>query len=336
VDTGGKVNVLRNVNGDGTVWEETLVDSPNNIIKAVATGDFDGDGYRDIVSGSSTKKLYLHKDTSYGWGTSWTTTMWDSLPSAVSAISVFDYDGDNYADIAYADEGGNVLLFLNADHQGTTWDPVTVAQLAPRAYNDITQGDVDGDGDLDIVTGDNKGDVYVHINPGGSGSWTSTLVAHYTKDIYAVDIGDLNGQNGIDIVAGGKNKQLYYISNGGGGSSWSSTTLATLGGNIRTLDVTDVDEDGQLDIVTGDEAKRVLFHRNLGGASSFQQSIIYQATGSVYAISVNAYDVDNDGDGDIISAGKDKKVHVHHYDSGSWTAEHIWTSNWHINDLDIV
>lgn len=95
-----------------------------------------------------------------------------------------------------------------------------------------------------------------------------------------------------------------------------------------------MDHDGRRDVVTGDgggNSGLVVLHRNLGGGSWSASTVRTSSGGDVTAVIV--VDVDQDLDGDVISAGKDNQVVKTMNNGGSWSSTTMWSSGFTINTL---
>src|SRR5690606_11548508 len=118
----------------------------------------------------------------------------------------------------------------------------------------LALGDVDGDGDLDLVVG-NVGDVYsgtpsrLYTND-GNGAFTDVSASrmpagnHYTSDLA---LGDLDGDRDLDLVLGNSDQCLLYR-NDGTGTYTDATAMSMPAGSYgtRSLALGDVDGDGDL------------------------------------------------------------------------------------------
>ena len=171
----------------------------------------------------------------------------------------------------------------------------------------VAHGDVDGDGDLDIVTcqntADNIGKAEVLLND-GAGSFSQVIPLHGSNaSTSAVALGDVNGDGTLDILVARAGAAIDLFLNGG----TAGFTHAVLPGDNSTtttaLALGDVDGDGDLDLISASEGGNTLL-LNLDGEGPFN-------------ISVDAFNVTGGSSGQVSS-----QVTV---TSGSYAHEVRWT-----------
>ncbi|NOZ52502.1 MAG: VCBS repeat-containing protein, partial [Gammaproteobacteria bacterium] len=174
------------------------------------------------------------------------------------------------------------------------------------AYNSdsVALGDLDGDGDLDMVVANgqffpaNSGDYNnrVYINDGGGRFTVFSQELGTNSDFVA--LGDVDGDGGLDIVLSKSKGNRIYINVDGAGSFAYLDQVLGSGGSFA---LGDVDGDGDLDMVVTDPGEdnfnRV--YKN-GGAGNFINS--NQLLGANISLSIALGDVDGDGDLDMVVA----------------------------------
>ncbi|WP_197486938.1 FG-GAP-like repeat-containing protein, partial [Rhizobium bangladeshense] len=169
--------------------------------------------------------------------------------SGVSSARGFvaaDYNGDGYSDLFIprgdtGNQGDVPLVFINDGAGNFVAKPqVLPAEAAPRA----TVGDVDGDGDLDIVygaTGDTvPGDGAVLLNDGNG----NFMVGQSSFEVSAIKLGDADGDGDLDAVVLSDGLALWK-NDGAGNFQFHHTVMPGANGPYV---VTDFDGDGDLDL----------------------------------------------------------------------------------------
>ena len=170
----------------------------------------------------------------------------------------------------------------------------------------IALGDIDNDGDLDlIVTGyDGSGrrlDKYIN---NGAGSFTK--YTNWGTRIYrsSIALGDIDNDGDLDLIVtgyDGSGGRLDKYKNNGFGSFSGPTSFGT-GVYYSSIALGDIDNDGDLDlIVTGYSSSGYRLDKYINnGAGSFSGSSLGPG---VYFSSIALGDIDNDGDLDLIVTG---------------------------------
>ena len=176
----------------------------------------------------------------------------------------------------------------------------------------ITTGDLDGDGDIDLVESIHGGGNHIYLNDGSGNYAFSSQILNGAQSI-STTLGDVDNDGDLDIVTGNLNDtNKVYLNDGAGSFTDSGQSL----GNSLTYAITlgDIDNDGDLDMVVGNhsgQADKVYIN---DGAGNFTDST--QSLGTDETTSIILGDIDNDGDLDLIS-GIDSSPNKVYLNNGS-------------------
>jgi hypothetical protein len=232
------------------------------------------------------------------------------------SISLGDIDNDGDLDLVAGNSGQTNRLYLNngtADPFGDLQTGIEIGTDTDKTLS-VQLGDLDGDGDLDLVTGNDTDVNRMYLNNG-----SDTLFSHITSgtvlgtqgatNTLSITLGDFNADGKPDIVAGNSgNINRLYLNNGTATPFSNATTGVAIGSGdshgTRTVAAGDIDGDGDLDLVAGNTSSNNRYYLNNGTASPFVSivngTIIASADGYTTE-SVSLADVDHDGDLDMIA-----------------------------------
>ncbi|HEY6194729.1 MAG TPA: FG-GAP-like repeat-containing protein [Candidatus Eisenbacteria bacterium] len=184
----------------------------------------------------------------------------------------------------------------------------------------VALGDVDGDGDLDLVRGNLAEGSTLYLNVGGTfGSapaWTGPV-----ENTRAVALGDVDGDGDLDLIVGNDGGAAELFLNHGNGFD---TTAVWTGPVENTFSVAlgDVDGDGDLDLVRGNAlGQPTTLYLNTGGR--FSQVPDWKGP-SANTQSVALGDVDGDGDLDLVCGDNGAGASLYLNLGGTFTALPVW------------
>lgn len=291
---------FENTDGDGTSWQQRVVDGGFNGSLDIAPLDFDNDGDLDLVAvdyGADEiggwENLTIHRAAGY----SMDITM-DDATASIRDLETVDYDGDGDLDVVYADlTAEEVGWFSATPGGGTGWTKTPIASF--MAAEAVSAADINNDGFVEIISGAG-GSVYwwERLPLGGTTRYTITDSLTQVDSLVSADF---DGDGDVDVASGSYVDGIDWYENQGSGTWVAHEVNSAYIWDADCLTVADVDGDGDPDLVYS-RWSSVNWVSNELDEPSFDFSFPYDvATGLDNPRSVAVGDMDSDGDMDIVA-----------------------------------
>jgi hypothetical protein len=305
------------INDGGTFTAQTGADNPfdgldlgNDICPYIS--DFDNDGDLDIAFGDYESLIlrYLRNDADVYTEQRGTNNPFEGVQVDGNATPWFaDLDEDTDLDIVIGDANGNINYYMNEDGafipqtgSDNPFDGLSVNMDAKP-----TLGDIDDDGDLDLVVGDYDGIIHYFVNDAGS----FTELTGVSNPFDGIDVGyyslptlaDFDNDGDLDLFVGEKYGSIAYYKNVTG------TYVQQTGvnnpfdgvdiGYAPALNFVDYDNDGDLDVFIGEKYGSIQYFQNDAGVLTQMTGTDNPLNGILVEGGAMPSILDADGDGDL-------------------------------------
>jgi hypothetical protein len=344
IDNDGNMDILSaSQNDDKIAWYKNLgggIFSSQNIIStsadhatSVISLDVDTDGDLDVISTST------YGTNRIGWFENLGNGTFDTLINVISitmntfSMKTSDIDNDGDSDLvvgAYQYFGlDRIIWFENLG--GGIFSSEKIISNSVNGYSYVSTIDVDNDGDIDVVTGENgNGEISWYENNGAGVFGTQHTISYNGHNVVSVFATDIDGDGNNDVLSASNWSGLNFFDkvswykNLGGGLFGNEQIITPDADGLRNADAVDIDNDGDLDAVfsssTGgvNPINKVGWYENLGNGNFSSLHLI--SIPNFMASSIVSADLDNDNDIDIAytMAGVDSIVWCENLGSGNF------------------
>ncbi len=309
----GSPNRLYLNDGQGAFDSGRDLDSRNDDSRGVAAIDLDLDGDDDLLFGNrdAAERVHWNLGGRQGGTLGQFDTGHDIIIDSgdVTFLIPGDLDANGAPDWLVTTATGDINLFRSDSHNlfGNGVTDISATGIGTTANESLASllTDLDSDGDLDLVIGNETTPNRLYLNQ-GSGSFSESDLGSAIDPTYAFAAADVDGDGDLDLLSanwGAPNR--VYLNDGSGGFDGGSD-IGSDADDSTSLTLADFDGDGDLDLVIGNAGQHNRLYLNQGldgtgawlgfgaGADIGESPLITQA--------VVSGDVDGDGDIDLAAA----------------------------------
>ncbi len=301
-------------NIDGKKFNRHLIGELALSDKGGIATDIDGDGYVDQVSGGTWYKNPGNTDETWKRFENGAVYAYD--------MQVADMDGDDKPEIIGLSYPEGTFIYFPGNNPEKKWKKKQVGGACPGGIAPSGIGDIDGDGDNDIV----RSNLWFDNLKGDASKWSDHKTLRFSKSTgdykYSTRtiLVDMDNDGDLDAVQTQSNEPngsiVWHENKDKRGINWFVHTIAKdTKQDLHSLCVEDFDNDGDLDIFSGggpmteDISKRCFIWENTEGTGEKwkQHEVLFK----VECIDALSGDIDGDGDIDIIGKNwKGKTVYL--------------------------
>ncbi|MEK6642760.1 MAG: VCBS repeat-containing protein [Planctomycetota bacterium] len=235
-------------------------------VAALAIGDLNGDGRRDVIAGCDNAIVYLRNPAASRTAGDWTRSTLDNSNGATSGVwvdvAIGDIDGANGADVIGCNQNFSRWCWFQSPAAdiatGAGWTRTDVDNANRSGAAGIALADFNSDNKLDVICTSTDANLDPRIawyrnptTPTNAADWTKFRVGNLPSASRVI-VADLNADGRSDVIAlNATGRQIgWYQRPSDATTAWSGFVLAQFS-TATPVDVkaADLDGNGQVDIV---------------------------------------------------------------------------------------
>jgi hypothetical protein len=221
------------------------------------------------------------------------------------AIQLKDLDGDNKVDLIVDSRTHKGLRFLKGIGNGNFKTPGKIIDVDGDPYLGFATGDINGDGNIDIVT-PNQREIGIILNTHSDKlSFSMKKLGPYESP-FAVELAEMNGDGKTDLIVASGGRSITIIPGDGHGNflEEKKTLIKTTSG-AKQIAVGDINGDGIKDALVSNWSGNLLVV--LGGKATFE-TISFKHSSIPNPWGIMLVDLNKDGKSDFIITNGDSDL----------------------------
>lgn len=201
-------------------WPRThIVSDPATMDEGIGVCDVNGDGHIDVVVGKefgdNSFAIDWHQNPGDGSG-NWPAQRISTAVKTPDRIVCADLNGDGAVDVAVSEErwpgkepNAALYWFENPKSLNKFWARHWL--MTTWSLNSLDAGDVDNDGNIDLVTNEHKGPLHVTylFHNDGKGSFTKHVIDTGKEMHLGARLHDLDGDGDLDMAGTGWDRPQF-------------------------------------------------------------------------------------------------------------------------------
>lgn len=279
--------------------QQIIIEGSANYPSSLTSVDLDNDGDNDVIFASVWGgTVYWYEN--YGNGNFSYQKNISEIGIGAGPICPVDLDNDGDYDIL-SSSGDNIVWYKNLG-DGSFASQQIITYLVDNPSS-VYAADLDNDGDMDAISGsytDNK--VAWYENNGNGNFGPQNIISTSDDGVRCVHSDDLDNDGDFDIIVASFFNHITWYENDGTGNFGGQQSITYQASKAVSVYSADLDGDGDQDIISANQqnTNKIAWYENDGAGNFGEQKII---SGLVnYPTRVISFDMDNDGDNDVLSS----------------------------------
>ena len=267
--------------------------------KYIINVDLNRDGIPDLITanfGGNSVSVLLGRT-----GGTFAPAVTYSVGQNPTSIAAADFNEDGNLDIAVANVNKSCstctaslsLLLGNGDGSFQPARSIAVDGMSAA----VAAGDFNGDGHVDLASGDNGGGFVYVLLGAGDGSFAAPVGYPAGSVAHNIVASDFNGDGNLDLAVANYGSNNVSVLLGYGDGTFRAAVNYPVGTNPHNVIFTDLDGDGKWDLITADQNSNTISVLFGNGDGSFRAAVTYAS--SPNPASIAALDYNNDGHIDL-------------------------------------
>ncbi|MBN2291019.1 MAG: VCBS repeat-containing protein [Pirellulales bacterium] len=314
---------------------DTTTDAIGTYPAQAVLGDLNNDGYIDVLSvNKQTDNLsVLLNDKTGAFDAPLAPLL--AVDDSPRSAALGDLDGDGNLDVVVScgtATGPGSVSILKGNGNGVFDPRVSMSGFGPLPIY-VTLADLDNDGNLDLVTVNQKPDT-ISPNTGslsvafgnGDTTFTAPIKLYVGSTPRSVAVGDLDNDGVLDLVATSQTSQNVAVLINNGNRTFQAADFVAVKASPYFAKIGDVDNDGAADIVTSNYTGYSISMLPGNNDGTFDDAIVSETRYRPYDLVLQ--DLNGSGDLDVAMAlpNEDGYAVLDGDGTGKFAAEHNYTN----------